>query len=196
MTIDLPSFLRLVWQTIVAPAETAERILALRLPRAVLWEALVLVTVLSVLLASLVQGATPTLPTAEGTAVSPLAYGLILGGSLVMMVFALHFTGQALGGSGEFTGAIALVVWLEAVAMVVRFIQGLLLWLSPPFASIFSIVALAVLLWCLINFIDVLHRFDSRGKAVMVLFLAVIGLAVGLFMILALIGAGATGGPD
>lgn len=196
MTLDLPTFLRLVWQTVIAPAETAERIVALRLPRAVLWQAMALVTILSVLLAALVQGALPTLPTATGTPIAPISYALILGGSLVILVFALHYTGQALGGNGEFSGAIALVVWLEAVAMVIRFAQGILLLISPAIAGLFSIVSLGILLWCLINFIDVLHRFDSRGKAVLVLFLAVVGIAVGLTFILALIGAGATGGSN
>ncbi len=195
MTLDLPTFLRLVWQTVIAPAETAERIVSLRLPRAVLWQAMALVTILSVLLAALVQGGLPTLPTATtATPIAPISYALILGGSLVILVFALHYTGQALGGKGEFSGAIALVVWLEAVAMVIRFAQGILLLISPAIAGLFSIVSLGILLWCLINFIDVLHRFDNRGKAVLVLFLAVVGIAVGLTFILALIGAGATGG--
>lgn len=195
MTLDPAAFLRLVWQTVTDPAGTARMILSLDLSRGVLWQGLVLVTTLSVLLGALVQGGRPALPGADGVEVGPLAYAMILGASLVLMVFAIHFTGRSMGGTGDFGGAIALVVWLEAVAMVVRFVQGLLLLLAPPLAGLFSIAALAVLLWCLVTFVDVLHGFRSRGKAALVLILAVFGLGVGLMLILSLIGVGAaTGG--
>lgn len=188
----------LIGQSFLAPAVAAHSLVGLGLSRAVLWQALVLVTVLSVLLVALTQGAMPAGPPlrADGgpLVLSPFAYGVILGASLVMLVFALHYTGQALGGTGDFGAALTLVIWLEVLAMAVRLVQGAVLLVAPPVAGMVSALGLGLLLWVLLNFINVLHGFGSLWKSAFSLLLAVVGISLGLTLILTLIGVGATGG--
>jgi len=190
--------LRLLGLTVRAPAEAARLLLSLHLSRGVLWQALALVTILSVLVVALSPGPMPDAGAAGGpepVALSPFAYATILGASLVMLVFALHFTGSALGGTGSFAGTLTLVVWLEVLATAIRVVQVVALLMAPVLAGIVSIAGLALLFWTLVNFIKVLHGFDTLGRAVLTLLLAIAGLSVGLMLILGLIGVGMAGGP-
>jgi hypothetical protein len=196
--ITAGGMLRLLALTLRAPGQAAELLLSLNLSRAVLWQALALVTVVSVLLVALSPGPMPEAgPVAgpEGLTLSPLAYAAILGASLVMLVFALHFTGGAMGGVGSFPGALILVTWLEVVAAAIRVVQTLALTLSPVLGGLVSLVGLGLLFWTLVNFVNVLHGFQSLGRAVLTLLLAVVGISLGVAFILTLIGAGLPGGP-
>ncbi len=190
--------MRLLALTVRDPAEAARLLLSLRLSRGVLWQALALVTIVSVLVVGLSPGPMPEAATAEGTDalfLSPFAYATILGASLVMLVFALHFTGAALGGTGSFAGTLTLVTWLEVLATAIRVVQVVTLLVAPVAAGIVSIAGLVLLGWTLVNFIRVLHGFDTLGRAVLTLLLAIAGMSVGLMLILGLIGVGVAGGP-
>ncbi len=190
--------LRLLGLTVRDPAGAARLLLSLHLSRGVLWQALALVTILSVLIVALSPGPMPDAGAAGGPEtvyLSPFAYATILGASLVMLVFALHFTGAALGGTRSFAGTLTLVVWLEVLATAIRVVQVLALLMAPVLAGIVSIVGLALLFWTLVNFIRVLHGFDTLGRAVLTLLLAIAGLSVGLMLILGLIGVSMVGGP-
>jgi hypothetical protein len=57
-----------------------------------------------------------------------------------------------------------------------------------------SVLGLGLLFWVLLNFINVLHGFDSLWKSAFALLLAVVGISLGVTLILTLIGVGATGG--
>jgi hypothetical protein len=190
--------MRLLALTVRDPVEAARLLLSLHLSRGVLWQALALVTIVSVLVVALSPGPMPDAATAEGTDalfLSPFAYATILGASLVMLVFALHFTGAALGGSGSFAGTLTLVIWLEVLATAVRVVQVVTLLVAPVAAGIVSIAGLVLLFWTLVNFIRVLHGFDTLGRAILTLLLAIAGMSVGLMLILGLIGVGVAGGP-
>jgi hypothetical protein len=198
MQPDIRGFGALVGQSFLAPAATARILIGLGLSRAVLWQAMLLVTVLSVLLVAITQGAMPNVPPPANGAppreMTPFSYGLILGGSLVLLVFALHFTGQALGGIGDFGAALTLVVWLEVLAMMIRLGQSAVMLLLPALGGMVSVLGLGLLFWVLLNFINVLHGFDSLWKSAFALLLAVVGISLGVTLILTLIGVGATGG--
>jgi hypothetical protein len=185
----------LIWQSVVAPRAAARILIGLNLPRLVLWQALVLVTVVSVLLVALTQGPMPEIPadTPQPIEITPFAYAMILGSSLVLLVFALYYTGQALGGTGQFTGALAIVIWLEVLAMCVRLAQVVLSVFGSGPELALSLVGMALLFWALLNFIAELHDFDSIGRALLTLVLAVFGISLGVALILSAIGV--AGGP-
>ena len=63
MSNNLPAIPTLVWETIRAPRPTAERILALDLPRRTLWEALIAAVLLTVVLVVGLVLAVPADPT-------------------------------------------------------------------------------------------------------------------------------------
>jgi hypothetical protein len=195
--VSLGSILRLLVLTLRAPAEAAEALMALNLARAVLWQALALVTVLGVIVIALGSNVVPeTAPVAgqDRLELTPLTTAAVLGSLLVILVFALHFTGTALGGTGTFPAALTLVVWLEVLTTAVRIIMTAVYLIAPALGAFVSLAGAGVVLWTLVNFVNALHGFRSLGKAAMVLILAVVGMFLGLAFILATISSALGGG--
>lgn len=195
MILGLSDMGVLVWQSVAAPRDAARTLIGLNLSRLVLWQALALVTVVSVLLVAVTQGPMPEIaPDAtQPIEITPFAYAMILGSSLVLLVFALFYTGQALGGTGSFAGTLTLVIWLEVLAMCVRIAQFALSIFGSGLDLTISLVGMALLFWALLNFIAELHDFESIGKALLTLVLAVFGISLGVALILSAIGV--AGGP-
>jgi len=73
-------------------------------------------------------------------------------------------------------------------------VQVLLVVISPQIASIFGLVSLAVLIRCMVNFVNVMHRFDSLGKSLATMIFAVIGTALIAGIVLTVLGIAPTGG--
>lgn len=196
MTLTGAELGRLLQRSLLDPAGAARVVIDGRPPRRPLWLALVLVTCLGVLIAAAVDGPEIVIPLGaeNDLVIPPFPYAAILGASLVVTVVALYWTGRALGGTGSFADALAVVVWLEVVAIAVRIVQIVILLILPPLAAVASILGLGILLWCLVNFVNELHGFRSLGRSVLTLVLAAVGIFVGLSLILALIGIGATTG--
>ncbi|SDE15847.1 YIP1 family protein [Limimaricola pyoseonensis] len=184
-----------------APREAGQRVMTLPLSRATVGQGLVLVTCLSVLLTALLQGAMPAVPTdglpepdMQGFGLSPFAYAGLLGTSLLLLAFGLSAAGRALGGSGRFDEALAIVVWLEVLAMLLRLIQGVTILVLPPLGGLIGLAGLVYLFWCLVQFTAALHGFSGPGRAVITLFLALIGIGATIALLLALTGIGLQGG--
>ena len=180
-----------------APQDAAARLLATMPGTVAVWQALALVTCISVVLTALVQGAMPMVPTgAEGGSfgLTPFTYAGLLGLSLVLLAGGVTATGRVLGGSGRFASALALVVWLEVLAMALRLLQGVLILVLPPLAGLVGLAGLVWLFWCLARFIQVLHGFRGPGRATVALFLAFIAIGTALALVLALTGLTAQGG--
>lgn len=167
MTTDIPSIPALVWDTLRAPRQTAERILALDLPRGVLWEALflgVLVTVIAVVGMMLAAPADPTDP---GTLALqemyaqpiPVAVGQTI--SSVTTVFAITWIGRFFGGRGRLEGALALVAWHQIFLLSVA-LAGILAGLVfPPILSLILVAMVGLYFYVLTQFICALHGFDN-----------------------------------
>lgn len=195
MSPELERLWGLVRLTLQSPAEGARAVINLGLSRNDLWLSLALVTVLSVLLMVLSTGTVMVLPLGvDPLYVSPIGYGVIMGSGLVLLVFAIHYTGQALGGKGSFSESLAVVVWLEVMSLALRLVQVLVGLVSTGLAAVIALGAAVFLFWCLIRFTDEVHQFNSVGKSILTLVLALVGISVGITIILTFIGVGATQG--
>jgi hypothetical protein len=182
MTVTLPGLLALIRQTIADPRGVAAAIIAWGLPREVLWPALALTVTLGVLMGAL-------MPPGAGLPFSPFMTWMITAASLVTLVFALFWTGRALGGRGSFEGTLAVITWLEVVELAVRAVLIALLWLFGAVAQgPVTLIGAAVVLWLMIHFIDVLHGYGSLWRSLLTLGLALLGLGAGLGLIVGLIG--------
>ncbi|MCC5973324.1 MAG: hypothetical protein JJT81_04650 [Rubellimicrobium sp.] len=200
MLLDPARLGALLWQSVVDPSAAGRWLIALDLPRAVLWQALVLVTVLSVLLVALTQGALPSGP-AGGAAggpviLSPFSYGIILGASLAVLALGLFVTGLGMGGMGEFNGALVLVIWIEVMAMAARTIVVLVSLVLPMTGGLATLAAVGLLGWVLLNFTNVLHEFGSLWKSAITLVFAVIGISLAITLMVTILGLGAGSGAD
>ncbi len=195
MSEDVSRLFTLIFQSFTDPASAAETVYSRRFDRNALWSGLLLVTVISVLLIALSNAIIGVPPEMEDAIVqiTPFAFALILGASLVILVFALYFVGQMLGGKGHFPETVVCVIWLQVLSMALQVVQLIAMLLMPPVVGIVSLVGLGLLLFALVHFINVLHHFDSLLKSFGTFALSLIGIAFGLSIILAAVGVSAQG---
>ncbi|MEL6207705.1 MAG: Yip1 family protein [Pseudomonadota bacterium] len=183
----------LIRQTFADPPGAARRLLGLHLPTDTLWQALLLVAVLSALAVQV-----PALMMIDQTdeaaelppilMASPLVMGLIQVGVLVIMVFAVHWVGRAFGGTGAFEGALTLVTWLQFVLIVLQILQSVLGLFAPLVAGLLFLASLGIFFWLLTHFVMVLHGFPSAGMVFVGIIVSMLGMMFGLSVLLSILG--------
>ncbi len=183
------AILRLAWQSLVAPRDVARLLLSMRLGREALLLAFALVVVLNALIFGLSVQLTPPDPEIAPVMVSPMIFMLTLGGALAVTAIALTWTGRALGGSGRIEGIGLLLIWMQALRVLVQIAMLILVPLSTSLAALLVIAASAAGVWILVHFLDEAHGFGSLLRSLTVLLLGVTGVALALALFLSLIGA-------
>ena len=163
--------------TIRAPQEAAQAVLALNLPRNVLWLGLALVITLSTLLASAVLLMVP-MPGAGAGVPMPIVMGIVQAVFLVLVSLGIAVIGARFGGKGDFDGALALMVWLQAVFLVVQAFQiaAIAIGLSV-LADIVSLASIPLFFWLMAQFVTVLHGFSSVWKTFWAIIMFLIAFA-------------------
>jgi hypothetical protein len=163
--------------TIRAPQEAAQAVLALNLPRNVLWLGLALVITLSTLLASAVLLMVP-MPEAGAGVPMPVVMGIVQAVFLVLVSLGIAGIGARFGGKGDFDGALALMVWLQAVFLVVQAFQitAIAIGLSV-LADIVSLASIPLFFWLMAQFVTVLHGFSSVWKTFWAIIMFLIAFA-------------------
>ncbi|WP_438989988.1 YIP1 family protein [Lentibacter sp.] len=193
----------LVMRTLTQPAGAAGELMALGLKRDVLWLGLVLAAVLNALFFSVSFHAAPPIPlegiSAEeeaqmafmlGLLGSPVRVAIVLGLSLVMSVFAFFFAGKFLGGQGRLQDILAVVTWWQFVGLGMSGVIMAIGVLSVALAAMLSFVGNVWLLFALIGLLTGAHRFETMFKGIGTVALSLFLMAVGLMIILTLIGFG------
>lgn len=163
--------------SIRAPQEAAQSVLALNLPRNVLWLGLALVITLSTLLASAVLLMVP-MPEAGAGVPMPVVMGIVQAVFLVLVSLGIAVIGARFGGKGDFDGALALMVWLQAVFLVVQAFQiaAIAIGLSV-LADIVSLASIPLFFWLMAQFVTVLHGFSSVWKTFWAIIMFLIAFA-------------------
>lgn len=195
MTVDFQTWMRAVWTSIMEPSESARKAIDMNVPRDVLWTALALVAVLNVILVVLLQLISPA-PVAfqeQAIALSPFGFVAIIGVFLGLFVFGVFYSGQIMGGEGTLHGTLAIIVWFQSISLTLEVIQLVLVIISPAIASIFGLLSLGALIWCFVNFVNVLHGFNNLGKSLVAIVMALIGTALLAGILLAILGVGPAG---
>ncbi|MBF9023099.1 hypothetical protein FZCC0069_08045 [Rhodobacterales bacterium FZCC0069] len=169
--------------TIRAPQEAAQAVLALNLPRNVLWLGLALVITLSTLLASAVLLMVP-MPEAGAGVPMPVLMGIVQAVFLVLVSLGIAVIGARFGGKGDFDGALALMVWLQAVFLVVQAFQiaAIAIGLSV-LADIVSLASIPLFFWLMAQFVTVLHGFSSVWKTFWAIIMFLIAFAFFLSLV-------------
>ncbi|SFG06485.1 Yip1 domain-containing protein [Palleronia marisminoris] len=185
------TLVRLATETLRAPRPTFAALRSLDLPRQALWEALLLVVVISVILAetgNLVlvafSGEGPDAP----QFLSPFAFGAIQLFILALSVLLIDRIGRAMGGHGRIEDAILAVTWLQFVMICLQIVQTLFLFTLPGIAGLILIGGLILFLYLLTAFVAELHGFESQARVFAMIFFVMMGVALGLSFILTLLG--------
>ena len=184
----------LFWLTIRDPAEAALALMSRPVPRNVAW----MILALGIVLNALAHFATLTLfpPPDElniGFLTAPFLYTVILGSGLVILVFSFYWGGRAIGGRGRFDDVLLSVGWLQYMRFAVQLVSLGFILLFPGFALVFVLGAGLYAIWVVLNFINVVHEFNSLGKAVMLVLITMLGMTVGMTLLLSLGTATAVG---
>ena len=115
-------------------------------------------------------------------------------GAMAAVIFLTVQIGRLFGGHGGLWGAAALVVWLNAMLVLVQAGQLVALALLPPLAALLAIAATVWALWAYANFIAELHGFRSPVIVLGATVLTGIMLFFATAMLLAILGTDPTGG--
>jgi hypothetical protein len=189
--LTLGTLLRLARDTVSNPREGAATVLSYAPARQALWLMFALVIVLSLLLRELV-GLVTDLPTG-GPIMGPmqdssLILGLVMAGFLYLTIHAVHRIGRFFGGTGSFEEAALLVIWLQFILICIQVIQIVTLFVLPPLAGLITIIAIALYIWLLVNFIAVLHGFTSLGMVFVATLMSAFALLFAFSIVLSVLG--------
>lgn len=179
--------LRLARQTVSDPKGGAAFILGLRLPMPVLWQFYLLQLVLSAILKIVVFEIHPD-PDAMLNGSTAITFTIVEGVIGLVLTALITQVGQRFGGTGDFAGALALVVWLQFILLLVSLVQLGVLLIVPPAADVITLFALALFFWLLAQFIQTLHGFTSIGRVFLGIALSLLALAFVFNILLAILG--------
>ncbi len=191
MNADISALFSLIVRSFTHPREVAEQLTSRRYDRVTLWSMMALVIVLTAIIFSASAAISPPPAEMSSFMFTPLVSAILVGSFLVMLVFMLYFTGRMMGGTGHFPETIVIVVWNQAITIAYQVVQIVLFIFSPLLGSIATLVGFVFLFYIMLQFIDVLHGFQSLLKAFGAFVFAVVGIAFGLAVILSFIGASA-----
>lgn len=195
--LSIPNLLRLVIETLRSPRETFASLNRLDLPRDALWMALLLTVLISMIFGTALSIAIgPPEQVAEDApelaVPNPFFLGLAQMAILSVSVVLIDRVGRLMGGSGGFSGAILAVAWLQFVLTCFQIVQSLLMLAAPALGVPLFAAGLVVFFWLLTCFVTELHGFSSLGRVFGMIVFVMIGLALGLSLILTLLGVTVT----
>ena len=179
--------------SIKEPAMAARRLLSMELEQGTLWTALLLMAVLNTLIQQIsnlfIDIPTPLLQLFDVA----IIYFIFVAGGLILIVFAIFWTGRIFGGRGRLEDIMVVIVWLQFLRVLVQ-ASALILLLTIPFVSFFFVIGATIVgCWIFVHFVNEAHEFDSLGKSAVVLIAAFAAMLVGLSLLLSLVGFGSLG---
>ena len=165
----------MVRQSLTDPRAGLRQILALNLPRPILWQALLLVVLLRGFLeyfgavvafasgppADLQEAEQMLFDVLERVLDQPMFLITMWGTWNVFGVFGLAWIGQMFGGQGRFDGALATIVWLGFVMLLVKAALTLLALALPFLGSLLLVVTTVIFFSVLTRFVAELHGFTE-----------------------------------
>lgn len=183
----------LAWQSVVAPRDVARQLIGARLDHGTLLLIFALVVVLNAIVSLITVMIAPPDRVPLAFESSPVIFMLMIGGMLAVMAIAVTWTGRAIGGTGRLEDIGLLILWLQGLWIGVQGGVAVLLALGQGGTGALLLAAYIVQAWMLVNFLDVAHGFENRMRAVLVLVLGTLGMALGLTLFLTLIGVSTLG---
>ncbi|WP_299280768.1 Yip1 family protein [uncultured Tateyamaria sp.] len=197
----MTNWTQLAVDTVRDPKSAADRIMGWDLDRATLYMALCAVAAINAILASgpviltgqsvddVAREALPILALLE----RPILLFVLIAGGLVVMVQGLFWAGRAMGGQGDMSDLLALLVWLQALRAVAQAAILVLSFAVPTLAGLAALGVMILAFWLMLHFISAALRFDSLLRALGLLIAVVVGVFIGLMLILTLMGVSAGG---
>ncbi len=190
-----PMLRQLILDTLLRPRAAAREILKIGFAPENLVQAAVAVTSLGMVLAFTAARMTPGGVDPVTTAIlqAPLLGAAMQLGVMGLIVVATALIGRQFGGTGDISGALALIVWLNLVLLAIQLVQIAALLVMPPLATLLGFATLFWLLWAFACFVTELHGFSNPLKVLVGVIACMIVLFFGLTLALAFLGFGPQG---
>lgn len=181
------------WQALVVdtlrdPAETGRQIIGWQVPRPVIYQALILVAALNALMAGVTEFIMPSPMQLPPLLANPLSFFVVIAGGLVISAHLIYWAGRALGGQGDLSDVLVLMVWLQALRALAQVVVVVLALIAPGIAALFALGVAIFGLWLLLNFIKVSLNFATLGHAAGLLVAVMAGILLGLMLLITLTG--------
>lgn len=160
--------------TMRSPRDAAEAILRMDYPMPTRWALAVLVVALSGILSWVTAAMFPLPVEGEGSPYlwivqQPLLVSALQLGALVLSAGLMSAVGRLFGGQGSFEDALILLVWVEAMLLMIQLARVVILPFMPGLAGILGVVAAGMFFYLTVQFTKVLHGFHSGWKVLLVM---------------------------
>lgn len=175
-------------RTVKDPRSAAMQLAGLNIARRHLWLALALAVVLNTIVYQISLVLAPPNVVLPALFTSPLLFAVVIGAGLIISIFSLTYAGRFLGGTGELNVIMTLLIWLQFLRFALQLVAFVLAPFIPGLAGVLVFAASLYGIWLLLQFIDVGHGLNSLATAFGVMFLATLGIMIGLAVILSLLG--------
>ncbi len=180
----------LVVDSVVRPRQAARGVMGLGVPQNVVLTAAIAVTCAGLVLTwamvlvgpGVVDGVTAAI---FGNPILSAAAEFV---GMLLVAFVTARVGRALGGTGTFQEALTLIVWLNAVMLLVQFAQLVLMVVAPPIAGMIGLATLLWALWVFANFVAELHGFRNPLMVLGGVILTAIVLVFAISILFAILG--------
>lgn len=180
----------LIGDSFLRPRSAARRVLALPLPLPLLLQAAVLVTAVGMVLGYAAFRLAPgAIDQVSATVLSSPLLGAVLQlAVMAMVVFLTARVGRMFGGVGDVRGALALVVWLNAMMVLLQLVQLVALAVLPALAAAVAIVSIVWVLYAFACFVAELHGFRNAAMVLAGVLATSVVLMLGVAMLAAIFG--------
>ena len=178
----------LVVETLTAPQLAAPKVLALGLPRQVVWLGIALISVLNGLYyALLLPGMARSGFGVPEMAQSPLLLTIFILIIFVGMMSLMVVTGRFLGGAGDIERIGAVTVWLQGLRFLAQVAISIVSIVSPLIGWVGAMAIGIWGIWVLLNFVAKAHEF-SIPKALATMAMTFVGLILIMSVVSAVLG--------
>lgn len=180
----------LIADSFLRPRVAARRVLALGLEMPLLLQAAVLVTALGMVLGFAAFRVAPeAIDQVSATVLaSPLVgAGMQLAVMAVVVVLTMR-VGRLFGGTGGLRGALAIVVWLNAIMVLLQAAQLVSLMVFPALAAAVAIMSIVWVLYAFACFVAELHGFRNAAIVLGGVLATSVILMLGVAMLAAILG--------
>ncbi len=189
----LNQIIRLGISTLRSPKTAAADLLAAGIDRNTRYLLAALVIVLGGLVSQLIFGLSTSetdMPEVQNWLATPFGTVALEAALLAVVVLATVLVGRAFGGTGNAEDALLLFSWLQVVSITVQlalyFATSLLDGLSSGSGSLLGVTGILTigvvcyLFWVFVNFVTVLHSFESALKVMFGTIATMLAIAFGI----------------
>ena len=187
---ERPRWGELIAASFLRPRVAARGVLAAAPALPVLLEAAVLVTAAGMLLGYAAFRMAPEAldPVSASVLAWPLLGALLQLAVMALVVVLTVRVGRLFGGTGDTRGALALVVWLNAMMLLLQALQLVALAVVPPVAGAIALVSIVWVLYAFACFVAELHGFRNAAVVLAGVVATSIVLLLGAAMLAAIFG--------